>query len=118
MRPGDSVLPLYYGNPKIHKENIPLRPIISFCGSSTYKLAKELSKRLQTLTENSQHMLKNSTDFINRIKDLVIDDDEVMVYFDVKSLCTCILLDSALERVSEIYDSDDSFQVSERWPKQ
>jgi hypothetical protein len=50
MKPGDSVLPLFYGNPKIHKSDIPLRPIVSFCGSTTYNLAKEISKRLRPLT--------------------------------------------------------------------
>jgi hypothetical protein len=92
MKPDDSVLPLFYGQPKIHKPDVPLRPIISFCGSSTYNLAKELSKRLRPLTLKSTHMLKNSKDFIDKIKNLQIDQDEIMASFDVKSIFTCIPL--------------------------
>ena len=33
-----------HGLPKIHKANKPLRPIVSACGTSTYKLAKFLTK--------------------------------------------------------------------------
>ena len=28
-----------YGLPKLHKANIPMRPIVSFCGSPTYQLS-------------------------------------------------------------------------------
>ena len=34
--------PKYYGLPKIHKQGVPLRPIISSRGSATYESAKEL----------------------------------------------------------------------------
>ena len=30
--------PKLYGLPKLHKPNIPMRPIVSFCGSPTYQL--------------------------------------------------------------------------------
>lgn len=109
MKPGDSVLPLFYGQPKIHKPDIPLRPIVAFCGSSTYNLAKELSKRLRPLTLKSHHMLKNSKDFIEKIKDVYIEHDEIMVSFDVKSLFTCIPLDFARTSIKEFLDKDDDF---------
>ena len=34
----------FYGLPKIHKSDVPLRPIISACGTSTYKLSKFLQE--------------------------------------------------------------------------
>ena len=40
LRSTDSVLPRMYGLPKIHKPNLPLRPIVSFVGSATYELSK------------------------------------------------------------------------------
>jgi hypothetical protein len=110
MKPGDSVLPLFYGQPKIHKPNIPLRPIIAFCGAPTYNLAKELSRHLRPLTLKSNHMLKNSKDFIERIRDINIEHDEVMVSFDVKSLFTCIPLNFARECVLEFLENDHEFQ--------
>ena len=43
----DNPLPTrFYGLPKIHKPNNPLRPIVSFCGSPTYNLAPFYSKIL------------------------------------------------------------------------
>ena len=35
--------PKLYGLPKLHKPNIPMRPIVSFCGSPTYQLTKILN---------------------------------------------------------------------------
>ena len=35
-----------YGTPKIHKNNTPLRPIVSSCGSITYNAAKYLASIL------------------------------------------------------------------------
>ena len=42
------VPPKFYGLPKIHKPDTPLRPIVSSCGSVTYDVAKELAKILKT----------------------------------------------------------------------
>ena len=38
--------PKFYGLPKIHKEGIPLRPIVSSIGAASYETAKELAKIL------------------------------------------------------------------------
>ena len=42
--------PKFYGLPKIHKLDTPLRPIVSSCGLVTYGVAKELTKKTQTLS--------------------------------------------------------------------
>ena len=42
-----SPAPRFYGLPKIHKANCPMRPIVSACGTATYQLAKFLTKILQ-----------------------------------------------------------------------
>ena len=42
-----------YGLPKLHKPNIPMRPIVSFCGSPTYQLSKHLTNILKPLTDKS-----------------------------------------------------------------
>ena len=44
MYPTGCVPPKFYGLPKIHKPDTPLRPIVSSCGSVTYGVAKELAK--------------------------------------------------------------------------
>ena len=60
MYPMGCVPPKFYGLPKIHKPDTPLRPIISSCGSVTYGVAKELAKILKPLVGKSSHHI-NST---------------------------------------------------------
>ncbi|XP_074641212.1 uncharacterized protein LOC141898959 [Tubulanus polymorphus] len=44
-------LPYIYGLPKIHKDNVPLRPIVSNCNSPTYRLSKFLAKQLSPVLD-------------------------------------------------------------------
>jgi hypothetical protein len=48
LRPSATVCPKFYGLPKIHKPNVPLRPIVASIGSPTYALAKYLAEILKT----------------------------------------------------------------------
>ncbi|VDO81023.1 unnamed protein product [Schistosoma margrebowiei] len=52
LKPSGSVLPNLYELPKIHKPNIPLRPILSMRGSPTHELAKWLVKLLNPIRTN------------------------------------------------------------------
>ena len=45
--------PKFYGLPKIHKEGIPLRPIVSSIGSVSYETSKELARILKSLKGKS-----------------------------------------------------------------
>ena len=40
--------PVLYGLPKLYKENTPLPPIVSFTGSPTYNLSKDLARILMS----------------------------------------------------------------------
>lgn len=46
------VMPRFYGLPKIHKINVPLRPIVSFINSPTYNLSKFLAHIINNLVTN------------------------------------------------------------------
>ena len=59
--------PKLYRLPKLHKPQIPMQPIVSFCGSPTYELSKYLTI-LQSLTNKSQHRLQSTETFINNLK--------------------------------------------------
>ena len=84
-----------YGLPKLHKPNIPMRPIVSFCGSPSYQLSKHLTNILKALTDKSQHKLQSTDNFIDAIKTVQIPDDHKLVSFDVKSLFTSIPLQTS-----------------------
>jgi hypothetical protein len=70
IRPNDASTAKFYGLPKIHKENIPLRPIVSLQGSPTYELSKYLAMILHPLVKTSPHTLNNANTFLTNIKDL------------------------------------------------
>jgi len=55
--------PKLYGLPKLHKPNIPMRPIVSLCGFPTYQLSKYLTTVLKHLTDESRHKLQSTENF-------------------------------------------------------
>ena len=82
--------PKYYGMPKIHKQGVPLRPIISSRGSATYESAKELAKMLKPLVGKSPHHVQNNPDFLDSIKGIKIKPEECIMSYDVSALFTSI----------------------------
>ena len=89
--------PKLYGLPKLHKPNIPMRSIVSFCGSPTYELSKYLTTILKPLTNESRHKLQSTETFIDAFRTVQIPDNYKLVSFDVKSLFTSIPLQLALD---------------------
>ena len=86
-----------YGLPKIHKESIPLRPIVCTIGSPTYSLVKELAHILSPLTGQTSSYIKNSAHFVEQIREETINERDQMVSFDVQSLFTKVPIDEAIE---------------------
>ena len=109
IRPSDATIARFYGLPKIHKPSIPLRPIVSPPGSSTYELSKHLADILQPLNKNSPHSIANANEFLQHIKDLSIEPDEPLVSFDVVSLFTSIPLTTAKRITDELLTSNSSW---------
>ena len=66
MYPTGCVPPKFYGLPKIHKPDTPLRPIVSSCGSVTYGVAKELAKILKPLLGKSHITFTVPRTLLNR----------------------------------------------------
>ena len=58
----------FYGLPKIHKPDVPLRPSVASQGSPTYNLAKYLAEILKPLVGKSEHHVVNSKEFITKIE--------------------------------------------------
>ena len=86
LKPNDSPAPRLYGQPKIHKPGVPIRPTVSCSGSPLYNLNRYIADILRAYVRDENNNAKNSTTFSNYIRNVPIEDDEIMVSFDVSSL--------------------------------
>ena len=86
-----SPAPRFYGLPKIHKANCPMQSIVSACGTTTYQLAKFLTKILQKYTGITHLFVKDSKGFSQYLRSVHIEQGEELVSFDVSALFTSIL---------------------------
>ena len=93
----DGLSPRFYGLPKIHKPEIPLRPIVSFVNSPTYGVSGFLAKILSPVVGNTENTVKNSCHFAEFVRGKTLKADQVLVSFDVVSLFTNIPVDVAIK---------------------
>ena len=99
LMPRYTTSPQMYGLPKIHKEDIPMRPIVSTINSPSYKVAKELTRILTPLAAHTVYTVKNSTAFVDRVRGMEITPQDRLVSFDVKNLFTQVPVEEALKVV-------------------
>ena len=94
---GSSKPALFYGRVKLHKPSAPLRHVVTTRGAATYELAQELSQILRPLVECSGRTLRSTIDLVDKLDDVVLRDDEMLVSYDVKSLFTSILVQESIQ---------------------
>lgn len=107
--------PIFYGMPKIHKENIPIRPVVSYINVPIYRICNLINTTLPKMMKcKSDYSINNSSEFINKTKNLLLNKNNVMVSFDVKSLFTSIpilelknIINNNLETQTSPYKSDE-----------
>ncbi|BHF76294.1 hypothetical protein SprV_0501939200 [Sparganum proliferum] len=105
IKPTDAAPPRFYGLPNVHKADLPLRPIVSLRGAPTYNLAKWLFRSMRSLTSDATTTVCSAAQFLERLKGMRLDENEVMVSFDVTSLFTSIPQWLAVETVGELLES-------------
>lgn len=82
--------PRMYGLPKIHKPNIPLRPIVSNTNSPTYQLAKFYAQIIHNSIDHEKYNIHSSFSFQQFITEQLIPPQHIVVSLDVISLFTSI----------------------------
>ena len=110
MRPSASRPPMIYGLPKVHKDNIPLRPIVSCIGSPTYRLAKHLVHIIGPLAGQTPSFVKNSRHFVEIVRGETIDSEEKLVSFDVESLFTNVPVEESITIIKRRLQEDNAVE--------
>lgn len=106
------ICPVVYGLPKVHKENVPLRTVFSFVNSPVYLVSKELARILRPLQAQGEYQVKDSKQMMDVLRDVSIDDDELVVSYDVVNLYGSVPAEEAAEIAIRRLEADQS--LSER----
>jgi hypothetical protein len=94
-----------YGLCKIHKDNYPLRPVVSMINTSEYKLAKFLDDYIKPNIPKD-FMLNSTNHFLDKLKGQPLSGHETMVSYDVTSLFTNVPLQETIDIIIERLYSD------------
>ena len=108
IRPRHKQLPRIYGLPKIHKADVPLRPIVSCVNTFAYDLSADLANILFPLTGKSEYKVTNSAHFVSIVSNETILDNDIMVSFEVESLFTNVPIDAAVHTALQKLENDPS----------
>lgn len=103
---------LFYILPKIHKSPDqwskphlipPGRPIVSDCSSETYHTAEFIDFYLNPLSIRHKSYIKDTYDFIYKIKQLIIPINSYMFTMDIESLYTNIDIEEGIQSIKNIF---------------
>ena len=100
MNPTGAVPPKFYGLPKVHKRDIPLRPIVSSRGLSAMKLPRSYQNTKTPGGQFPPH-IKNTGDFIEHIKGVTFQANETITLYDVSALFTSVPIDLQFKSFKE-----------------
>ena len=91
--------PRLYGQAKVHKTAIPLRPVLSMPGSPYYNLASQVEEWISVLPEAK---INSSTKRVSEAASATqLEPDEVLISFDVTALYTNVPVDEAIQLAAD-----------------
>lgn len=114
---------LFYMLPKIHKDpktwskphEIPSgRPIVSDCNSETYQTAEFIDYYLNPLSTKHKSYIKDTYDFIEKVKNINLPEKAFLFTIDVESLYTNIDTKEGIEAVKNIFRSNPNVKRPEK----
>lgn len=102
-------LPLLYGQPKIHKEGNKMRPVIASYTSPFYKFAQWIVDEFNQLPQPPSRSVKNTYEFVDKVKQIQLQPDEILVSYDVTSLYPNVPIPDVLQEINNwLFESDSS----------
>ena len=114
LRPTGTQLARLYGLAKLHKPNIPLRPIVSMVNTPTHELSKWVAELLKPIRDELvKHSLKDSFEFVDKIQNLNVKN-EWMCSLDVVSLFTNVPVCETIDYICQyINENHSNFRLKE-----
>ena len=109
LKPTDSSALRFHWQPKVHKPEVPICPIVSYSGTPLSSLNKYIANILKAYVKDEINNAKNSTRFSNYIGNVPIEDDEIMVSFDVTSLYMNVPIIDTLNIIKDYVNNHDQF---------
>ena len=100
--------PILYGLPKIHKTNIPIRPVVSYVNAPAIKICKYLNNLLNNIFV-SPFSVSNSLDLIDSLQKVNIQNSFKLISFDITNLFPSIPITDLKTIISKLINS--SFSV-------
>ncbi|CAB4032069.1 Hypothetical predicted protein, partial [Paramuricea clavata] len=79
LKPEDCHAPRLSGLPKIHKDGVPLKGVVSTVGSPFEKLSRFVIPILRTIQGRSRLYLKNSRELKEKVKNWRVERNEILV---------------------------------------
>jgi len=102
----------FYMLPKIHKDkkvwpipNImpPGRPIVSDCNSESERVAMFIDAFIKTKANKHPSYIKNTYDFLDKITDMELSPESLLITLDVESMYTNINHDEGIQAVRNAF---------------
>ena len=79
--------PILYGLAKIHKQETPIRPVVSYSNTPLRQIAVKLNNMLRNLTNfKPKYSVKNSIDLSVKLKNITLPENTILASFDVSNM--------------------------------
>ena len=85
-----------YFMPKVHKDPLKLRPIVSCTNGPTYTASAYVDQLLEPLMRSVKSYLNNSMQLIHILRTLKVPPNAYLITLDIESLCTNISHEEAI----------------------
>ena len=109
--PNTTQNPRASSSPKIHTEGYPLRKIVDSMNSVVKNIDKYESRIIKTYTLNNPSSIRNSKEFVDKLKDLKIPDNQKLISFDVVALYPSVPQEEALKVFEEELLQDRELKI-------
>lgn len=109
-------MPRLYGLPKIHKDGIPIRPVVSYTNTPVSVISSFVYNLIKNLTNfKPSNSVSNTLDLTNKLKDINIQENYLMISFDVSNLFTSVPKNETIPLVGNLLRSklvDESIVIN------